>query len=99
MGAAELPRFGSFRGLLLHPATLCALPGFGWTVVALRDVSRWLPHAGYTRRDRSGLTADAEVGEAEHVHAVVGEHLLDRLLRLLDERLLGEHDVGVEAVE
>src|SRR6201996_6381628 len=36
---------------------------------------------------------DLESGETSHGHAGLGEDLLDRLLLLLHERLLGEHDV------
>src|ERR1700761_2992805 len=55
--------------------------------------------AGIARRPLRLRLPDLEPGETSHGHAVVREHLLDRLLLLLDERLLDQHHVLVEGVD
>src|SRR5215468_2758745 len=55
------------------------------------------------RRTRPGLPsarlADLEPGEGQHVDALLGQDLLDGLLRVLHERLLGQHDVFEERAQ
>src|SRR5262249_61018510 len=46
----------------------------------------------------AGLT-DLEPGERQHGDALLGQDLLDGLLRVLHERLLGQHDVLEERAQ
>src|SRR5215470_2850483 len=48
---------------------------------------------GRPRGGPSAGLADLEPGERQHGDALLGQDLLDGLLRVLHERLLGQHDV------
>src|SRR5215475_9164629 len=54
--------------------------------------------AGQRSRGSAGL-AHLEPGERAHGHSLLGQDLLDGLLRVLDEGLLGEHDVLEEGTQ
>src|SRR5215470_16282885 len=57
------------------------------------------PRAGLAARLPSAGLADLEPGERQHGDALLGQDLLDGLLRVLHERLLGQHDVLEEGTE
>src|SRR5262249_10924349 len=55
--------------------------------------------AGRRRVEASAGLAHLEPGERTHGDSVLGQNLLDGLLRVLDECLLGEHDVLEECTQ
>src|SRR5262245_65857919 len=55
--------------------------------------------AARRRAPPSARLADLEPGERQHGDALLGQDLLDGLLRVLHERLLGQHDVLEERAE
>src|SRR5215467_13188385 len=68
---------------------------------ALSCTRRPPPYAVVPSRARaaSASLAHLEPGKRPHGDALLGEHLLDRLLGVLDKRLLGEHNLLEEGTQ